>query len=152
MAASSNLALALTDRRSDERVSLSRRAVVRFEGKAEEVDVEDLASDGCRIRLASALEPHTPVSIGLAGIGHTPARLVWRSGDLYGCAFEKRLPAGAATAGIAENIAFLPEMTEPKAGVAGEVVKYSLRVRVGIIAGLSLLLWAPILGAASLLF
>ena len=147
MPASSNLALA--ERRSGDRVSLSRRAVMRFDGRAEEVDVEELASDGCRIRAVSELEPFAAVSIGLAGIGHTPARLVWRSGDQYGCAFEKRLPAGAATPSVTDNIAYLPEATEPRAVVAVAEVKYSLRARVGIIVGLSLLLWSPILGAAA---
>ncbi|MEO6091794.1 MAG: PilZ domain-containing protein [Novosphingobium sp.] len=144
--------LAPTDRRYGDRVNVSRRAVLRFDGKAEEVDVEDLASDGCRIRAATELEPFAAVSIGLAGIGHTPARLIWRSGDLYGCAFEQRLPLGAAMPGITDNVARLPESTEPRAGASEDEPKYSLRARVAIIAGLSLALWAPILGAVALLF
>jgi PilZ domain len=148
--------LARADRRSGVRVRLSRRAVLRCDGKAAEVEIEDLTCDGCRIKAPIDLPPSSRVSIGLAGIGHTPAYLVWRSGDLYGCAFEQRLPPAAVAVGFGDNVAYLPETTEaPLAFGDGDAkdsdAKLSLRARVGIIAGLSLLSWSAIFGVVALL-
>jgi hypothetical protein len=97
-----------------DRTSPRRRAVLRFQGKAEEVEVEELTSDGCLIRSVNKFEPFAAVSVGLAGIGHIPSRLVWFSGDIYGCSCDKQLPTTATVDAESDNVAYLPRVLEPK--------------------------------------
>lgn len=136
------------DRRVQARTTIDRPAVLRIGDHVEEVEVNDLTRDGCRITASIDLEPLTRVSIGLAGVGHTPARLIWRSATHYGCAFDRPLPTGAVTASKLNNVARLDGIELPRTVISHEEVKYSYRARVAIVGGLSGLLWAAIGGLA----
>lgn len=135
-----------SDRRAGIRVEVNRQAVLRFGNIVEQVEIENLTRDGCKIRTEAEFPPSAEVSIGLAGIGHTPGRLVWRSASAYGCAFQRPLSAGAVTASELNNVAYFGNRPEAESQVAAPETKYSYRKRAGIIGGLTLGLWSAILG------
>ena len=142
---------ASADRRASIRAKVMRRAVLRWGDHVEDIAIADLTREGCRIGSASEFPPFAQVSIGIAGIGHTPAQLVWRSRDGYGCAFDAPLPPGAVTISATSNVAYLTDSPECAPGVVGAPAKYSYGKRLAIIGGLTALLWSAIFGAGVLL-
>lgn len=134
------------DRRFQTRIALDRPAVLRIGDQVVEIEINDLTRDGCRITTAIELEPLARVSIGIAGVGHTMARLMWRSAQHYGCAFERPLPSGAVTASKLNNVSYLDGIALPQPTIEHAEVKYSYRTRIAIIGGLSGLLWSGIAG------
>jgi len=58
--------------------------------------VHDVSSTGMRIECRANLAIGDEVTVGLAGAGATVARVVWRRGNEYGCAFAEPLSAEAA--------------------------------------------------------
>jgi len=145
------------ERRSRARLAVERMAVLRFEGGAEDIVLEDLTRGGCRFRCARELPLLAAVSVGIAGVGHTPARLVWTSGQSYGCAFDRPLPEGAVAAAAPDNIARIMQATSfwQSEGEGGDlfgfeeeelVERLPIRARVAVVAGLTATLWAAIVG------
>ena len=140
------------DRRSRDRLAVDRRAVLRLEGRVEAILLEDLTAGGCRFLCDADLPLAAAISIGIAGVGHTPAHVVWRSGASYGCAFDRPLPAGAVTSEAPDNVARMAQAApfgQTVAGASQSVpaeVMLSLRVRVAIISGLTGALWSAIIG------
>jgi hypothetical protein len=53
--------------------------------------VHDVSSTGMRIECRADLAVGDEVTVGLAGAGATRARIVWRRGNEYGCAFDQPL-------------------------------------------------------------
>lgn len=144
------------DRRARDRLAVDRRAVLRFGGTVEQIVLEDMTAGGCRFFCEADLPLAAAVSIGIAGVGHTPARLAWRSGASYGCAFDRPLPAGAVTSEAPDNVARIAQAApfgrfEDGADVAaGDVVMLPLRTRVAIISGLTAALWSAIVSVVKL--
>ncbi len=140
------------DRRIDARTPVNRAAVLRLADQAYPIQVENLTRDGCKITTALDLAPGLVVTLGLAGVGTTTARIVWRSASGYGCMFEESLAPGAVTAALRNNVAYLDEPTLDHPIVTARDVKWSPRARVALIAGVTSLLWAvPITGVLLLL-
>jgi hypothetical protein len=137
------------DRRRGDRLSVQRRAVLRTEDAAHEIELLDLTSGGCRFRCQSALELYARVSIGIAGVGHTAAQLVWQADTIYGCAFERPLPDHAVTASAPDNVARIMTATQvwqvEYEGDIAEEEKLPMQVRVAVIAGSTVALWAAII-------
>lgn len=134
------------DRRADERTPIERAAVLRIDGQAHAIEVDNLTRDGCKIRTTLDLAPGLMVTIGLAGVGTVSARVVWRSASGYGCAFEQSLPAGAVTAATRNNVAHLGELTLDVPIVMPAQVKWSRRRSLALVAGASALLWVGLIG------
>ena len=139
------------ERRTSTRVEIRRPAVLRFGGETFEVALENLTRDGCRIACTEDLPPFADVSIGLAGVGHAPGRLVWRSATSYGCAFDTALPPGAVTAATLNNVAMFHPAGEASPAVTSDDAKYPLAARIATVAGLSAMLWSGVIGIALLL-
>ena len=87
------------ERRSSARPALGRPGTIRIDaGEPIAILVSDLTRDGCRIETDAELSPDIEVQIGLAHIGLTAGRIVWRSRAQYGCRFDMPLPPGTITA------------------------------------------------------
>ncbi len=142
------------DRRSRDRLEVDRQAVLRLGERTEPILLEDLTAAGCRFQCDASLPLFSSVSIGIAGVGHTPARLAWQSGSRYGCAFDRPLPASAVTTAAPDNVARIAQ-SAPAWQVAAEldycepeIALLPLPVRLAIISGLTVALWSAIIGVA----
>ncbi|TVV72915.1 PilZ domain-containing protein [Sphingomonas solaris] len=133
------------------RIAIDRPSTVRPPARAPlDVTVQDLSSRGFRFVSAADLPIGTTVRVGLNGAGAQDARIVRRDGAAYGCAFLEPLSAarmatafGAATVvkgafPIADNAVMPEPATE----------KWPGSVRLAILAGSSIALWAGLLAGA----
>jgi hypothetical protein len=144
------------DRRRGDRLAVQRRAVLRTEDAAHEIELLDLTSGGCRFRCEASLALYSRVSIGIAAVGHSAAQLVWQADTIYGCAFERPLPDHAVTAAAPKNIARIMTATQvwqvECEGDIAEEEKLPVQARVAVIAGSTVVLWAAIIAAVRTLF
>jgi hypothetical protein len=77
-----------------ERRHADQPSTLRGDGNGSEPQdswVHDVSSTGMRIECRAELEVGDEVTVGLAGAGATRARIVWRRGNEYGCAFNEPL-------------------------------------------------------------
>lgn len=82
----------MQETRRAERRSADQPSTLRGEGSAPQDSwVHDVSSTGMRIECRADLAIGEWVTVGLAGAGSTRARIVWRRGQEYGCAFEEPL-------------------------------------------------------------
>lgn len=140
-------------RRTSPRLKLSLGAVLPSSG--EEVVIHDLSSSGILIQTSAALKTAQTLEVDLPEIGAAVAKVVWRSGDYFGCQFDKRIPKAALSAAMLRNpfeaAAPAPPAIVPgkksEALVGAEDDRASFAVRMRVILGTSLLLWALILWA-----
>jgi hypothetical protein len=84
-----------TDTRRAERRQADQPSTLRGTGSSEPQDswVHDVSSTGMRIECRADLVIGEEVTVGLAGAGATRARVVWKRGNEYGCAFDEPLSA-----------------------------------------------------------
>lgn len=129
------------DRRFAERGELGRPGTVRMDDSAPlAVLVRDLTRDGCRIATDAELPPGVGVHIGLAHVGLTAGRIVWRSETDYGCRFDVPLAPGMVTAALGpSNIALFPEIADVR--LQGST-KLGPRTNLAIICALAAGTWA----------
>ena len=151
MAQTANRTIEKADRRAAARLVLGRPGTIRFDtGEAIEVTVIDLNRDGCRILTDAAITPGAEFSIGLAHVGHSRARVVWRGQNGYGCDFLRSLSPGSVTAAFeASNVAHFPIGKPPISTLRPK--KWSPRSRLIFLFGTTAASWLT-LGFAALLF
>lgn len=137
------------ERRSSVRPALGRPGTIRIDtGEPIAIRVSDLTRDGCRIETDAELNPDLEVQIGLAHIGLTAGRIVWRSHAQYGCRFNMPLAPGTITAAYGpSNVALFPLIAESAPLSRG---KLSPRIRLAILAGLIASTWYGVIAAALL--
>ena len=136
-------------RRASSRLMLSLGAVLPATGV--EVVIHDLSSTGILIQTNAGASQR--LEIELPELGATVARIVWSSGDYFGCQFEKPIPKAALSAAVLRNpfepaAAPVPaeaihDEDESAAEIENHRAPFAVRMRV--ILGTSLLLWALIL-------
>lgn len=141
------VALDAAERRSTSRPTLGRPGTIRIDaGEPIAILVSDLTRDGCRIETDAELMPDLAVQIGLAHIGLTAGRIVWRSQDQYGCRFNMPLAPGTITAAYGtSNIAVFPLTASPTSSAP---LKLSPRLRLVIITGLVTSTWCGVVAGA----
>lgn len=125
--------------------------------------IHNLSTKGLLIETGEKLEPEGTFEVALPEAGATEVRIAWTSGNFYGCEFTAPISPGTVSAAVLRahyDITPLPE-AEPAprlplshgygkarrdlfAGQAQGNPKLSLRSRISILFGLSLLLWAII--------
>lgn len=147
---------------ADDRVAIRRAvsldATLRdVEQRPVDVEIEDLSGTGFRMSSTAELAIGAIVGVGLAGVGRRDARVVRRTGALYGCEF--LVPIGNADidrALKAETVIVAPDFGPfapvPMAVPVYDDQKLPVRMRVAIIAGTTVALWGVIIGIALLLF
>ncbi|HEU0066666.1 MAG TPA: hypothetical protein VFQ57_05435 [Sphingomonas sp.] len=147
LAEASNLPKGQGDRRSAPRERLGRAGTLRI-GHAPPIGVMicDLTREGCRIDTATELEPRALVQIGIANVGITPARVVWRGHDGYGCIFDRPLPPGAVTASFkSTNVVEFPGAGAGTGTAAAQfATKFSRRTQFAVVCGAILCSWAAV--------
>ena len=155
------------DRRGGKRRKLSLGSSLQATG--ETVTIHDVSSTGMLIESSAELSAVGPLEIDLPEAGITQALVVWNSGQFYGCEFKQPIPQAAISAAllrsppaslpkpelplpIQERVAriILPANQEPERDFLDEdKAPYGVRLRV--ILGSAILLWALIIwGAVSL--
>ena len=153
------------DRRGWTRRSLSLDSSLQATG--EDVTVHDVSATGMLIETAAELSMLDDLEIELPEVGLTPAIVTWTSGSFYGCQFKQRIsqaaisaallrsppaPAGNSARPVQRNF---PVSAPPAVDSEPEELledKAPLSVRLRVILGSSIILWALIIWAASALY
>lgn len=151
------------DRRGWQRRRLSLGSSLQSTG--DDVTIHDISASGMLIETAAELAVFDALEIELPETGITPALVIWNSGQYFGCEFKQRLSQGAISAALlrsqpaasAELELPLP-LPEPQSqeSTPGESESQDLLeeqkapfgVRLRVIFGSALLLWALIIWAA----
>lgn len=142
-------------RRASSRLKLSLGAVLPSTG--EDVVIHDLSATGILIQTNAGLHTSEKLQVDLPEIGLTLAKVVWSSGDYFGCQFERPLPKAALSAAVLRN------PFEPAAPSSAAIAHYEegggeaevdddrapFGVRMRVILGTTLVLWTLILWAIS---
>ena len=127
--------------------------------------IHDLSSTGMLIETSAKLPLFEPVQIDLPEAGSQQAIVVWTSGQFYGCEFQERLSKAAISATLLRSKPRKAEKLLPEAQPVpraprvkakavehqpydGTDEKASLTVRLRVIFGSAILLWALIIWAA----
>jgi hypothetical protein len=132
---------------------------VNLTGSGEEVVVHDLSATGILIETAAKLRRSARIEVELPEVGATVATVVWRSGGFFGCEFAKPIPKAALSAALLRNPFEAPAVAQPseisfdEGEDAAEFVddRAPFAVRMRVILGSAILLWALILWAAGVL-
>ena len=155
------------DRRGWTRRSLSLASSLQATGQ--EVTIHDVSPTGLLIETATELAVFDDLEIELPEAGFTPALVVWNSGRFYGCQFRERISQAAISAAVLRSPPAQPDdsalqlrLPEPaheapanarfEHGNIPEESKASLSVRLRVILGSAILLWALIIWAAVTLY
>lgn len=144
------------NRRGAPRRQLSLGVVLPQTG--DEVVIHDLSTTGILIETSADLATFEQLHLDLPELGSTVATVLWNSGHYFGCEFHAPIPQAAISAALLRSsfMAAPPaarpapvdeELEEPE--VADE--RYPLGVRLRVILGLSIALWALILWAVGVL-
>lgn len=80
-------------RREDDRAPILQPSTLRVSDAPLDVRVEDLSPTGFAFSSNVPIPTDTMVHVGLAGAGRASARIVRRTGTVYGCIFEPALTA-----------------------------------------------------------
>ena len=137
-------------RRGSSRLKLSLDASLA--GSGEEVVIHDLSPGGILVETGASLRKGARLEVELPEVGATQAKVVWSSGDYYGCQFDKPIPRAVLSAALLRN-PFEPLVAAPGEEIsdqeAAEFVddRAPFAVRMRVILGSAVLLWALILWA-----
>ena len=116
--------------------------------------VHDLSLTGLLIETSADLSVGSDLAIDLPETGLRPARVVWNSGQYFGCQFHEPISTGGMSAALLMN-PFVPEPELPYAfdgeSVDGESDKLPIRTRLWIMIGLALASWTVVLMIFALL-
>ena len=152
-------------RRASPRRKISLESSLQATG--DPVTIHDFSSTGMLIETASKLPLLGGIEIDLPEAGNTRAVVVWNSGRYYGCEFKVSLPKAVVSAALLRSQPKPPEVSsqprpivamranvdETEALPAFEAVttpdeeKAPLSVRLRVILGSSIILWALIIKA-----
>ena len=134
-------------RRGSSRLKLSLDASLA--GSGEEVLIHDLSPGGILVETAASLRKGARLEVDLPEVGATQAKVVWSSGDYYGCQFDKPIPKAALSAARLRN-PFEAAIEEAPDEEAAEFVddRAPFAVRMRVILGSAIALWALIFFAA----
>lgn len=130
----------------------------------EKVTIHDLSSTGILVETAVELAALDQLALELPEVGTTMATVVWSSGNYFGCQFDDTLPRSAVSAALLRS-PFEPSQPQPRPAPMPDVhydedeeseaideddrLPFGMRLRV--ILGTSLALWALILWAIGVL-
>jgi hypothetical protein len=145
---------------SDRRGAPRRRLALgsSLEATGEAVTIHDLSSSGMLIETAANLARGQDLEIELPHVGNVDAEVVWTSGRYFGCEFGEPLSKAAVSAALlrseppVERIEVVPRVKAVEASQSGEFddvyeEKAPLGVRLRVILGSALILWALIIWA-----
>lgn len=144
------------NRRSAPRRQLSLGSVLS--GTGEKTVIHDLSVTGILIETKAVLATFEQLQLDLPEVGETVATVLWNSGHYYGCEFHAPIPQAAISAALlrspfAQIEQLAPLQVEEDDAEESDVAddRYSLGVRLRVILGTSLALWALIMWGAAVL-
>jgi hypothetical protein len=149
------------DRRGSRRRRLSLET--SLEGSGDEASVHDISSTGLLLETAAELAPFETLEINLPEAGTTHAVVIWNSGRYYGCEFKEQLSQAVVSAALLRALpGSARSLPAPIAGQGDELRddldeydqdaeqdKAPLSVRLRVILGSAVILWALIIAAAT---
>lgn len=147
------------DRRASPRRMLRLGSVLASAGH--EVKIHNLSTTGVLLQTIAQLEPFDELEVDLPEIGATKAYVVWNSGDYFGCEFIKPISKAAISAAMLRNPIVEPALPDPtpaavkdidaedEDAVASDELSFAVKMRV--ILGTSIALWALILWAVGVI-
>jgi hypothetical protein len=113
--------------------------------------IHDLSPGGILVETSASLRKGARLEVELPEIGATLAKVVWNSGDYFGCQFDKPIPRAALSAALLRNpfeaaAAPLSVQEIPDQDAADFVDdRATFAVRMRVILGSAAVLWALIL-------
>jgi len=140
------------NRRGWTRRSLS--LVSSLQGTGADVTIHDVSPTGLLIETPAQLAVFDDLEIELPEAGFTSALVVWNSGRFYGCQFKARISQAAVSAALLRSPPAraddqeLPTPLDSEIEENSEEGKAPLGVRLRVILGSAILLWALIIWAA----
>ena len=141
------LATLYDSRRSDERQAADVGATIRVDGSPVDALIVNLSASGCLFVCSEPFEVGDTMSIGIAGVGRRPARIVRALGSRFGAEFAEPLTVvelRTAVSASDESVIAFPLVTPVSSDIEKTALhyeKYSYRVRQGIIASLVVTSW-----------
>ena len=121
------------------------------------VTIHDVSTTGLLIETSTDLSILDDLDIDLPEVGFTPALVMWSSGNFYGCQFKDQISQAAISAALLKSPAARldqPKPTKPASvedfepESVAEDGKASFTVRLRVILGSAIILWALIAWAA----
>lgn len=125
-------------------------------GSGSEVVIHDLSTGGLLLETGENLRKGSRLEVELPEAGATQATVVWRSGDYYGCQFDKPLSKAALSAARLRNPFEPPAVSAADLREDREAAEFvddraPFAVRMRVILGSAVLLWALILWATGVI-
>ena len=124
----------------------------------DEVVIHDLSATGILIETGADLATFEQLHLDLPEVGPTVATVIWNSGHYFGCEFHQPIPQAAISAALLQSpfeqqVTSVPVVVEHSHCDDEEVDddRYPFGVRLRMILGVSVALWALILWAAGVL-
>ena len=154
--------LQTTQARADRRSSPRHQLRLGSDIRGEAVTIHDLSATGMLIETAADLHPFDALEIELPEAGRTMALVVWQSGRYFGCEFKEpifqaavsaarlRSPPAVAVEVVQATLPLeQPNVTpdEPQSESAADDEKAPVAVRLRVIFGSALVLWALLIWA-----
>jgi hypothetical protein len=137
--------------RTEDRLEVERPAVLRFGSMVEEIVILDLTTGGCRLRSQADLPLFARISVGIGGVGHHLAHVIWSADGTYGCAFEEPIPGSSVSSDTPDNVARILTATHLRQmeleGDMTDDEKLPMQLRLMVIGGLAVTLWVGVLAA-----
>lgn len=120
--------------------------------------IHDLSTTGILIETKADLATFEQIHLDLPEVGATVATVMWNSGQYFGCEFHAPIPQAAISAALLRSPFILTTASATPALEGDEVDeadvaddRYPLGVRLRVILGASIALWALILWAVGVL-
>jgi hypothetical protein len=138
------------DRRGRGRRKLNLNSTSKTSG--DEVLVHDISTTGMLLATSAKFEPFEEIEVELPHAGVVKARVVRTTSGLFGCQFLEPISKAAVSAALLRSPASperqpLASSAPPRSAMArGE---FSFGTKLGLIIGISLLLWTLLIAAAS---
>ena len=141
------------NRRASPRRKLHLTSTLSSDGH--DVVIHDLSGTGVLLQTSAQLEPFDELDVDLPEVGATHAYVVWSSGDYFGCQFVEPIPKAAISAALLRNPIAESAHSGSTAATSQQIEapaerdeRLSFSVRMRVILGASIVLWALILWAA----
>lgn len=155
-----------SESRAAGRRALALNGRVLAGGQVLEAVIHNLSSTGMLIETSTDLAGETGLDIEIPEAGTVRAEIAWQSETFFGCQFVQPLSRAAVSAALLRSPTVRLSPAAPASAARAEVEAagaidatpsqrdpdaLSLRKKTAIIAGLSLLCWAPVVAIAALI-
>ena len=145
------------------RLEVPGRTTTRTTTHTTKALIHDLSPTGMLIETSADLSVDDVIALDIPEAGASPAKIVWSSGEFFGCQFTTRISTAAISAALLQTpfeapsppvdhaAAIAPAAKENADAIPSAAEGLSLAARAGLIVGTSLLLWVLIAALMSLL-